>query len=704
MYLGKLFTLLSIFSYCSVFSQTGKDGAETVSSSGVIFNRYDKLASTALAGDFSITVTNIANLAGSAISGVANNPYTSNAVTSGDLLMIIKMQGATINTTNSSSYGNITAYNNTGVYELVAVQSVSGNTIVLSAALASSFVVSATQRVQVVRMPRLSSLTINSGASITGQAWGGSYTGGVVAIEVTGNAVVNGSIDANGIGYRGGTTDQLSSTLQFPISNFVGATGDIGAEKGESVVGYQADYDALNGRYCKGAPANGGGGGTAHNAGGGGGANGGNPATWDGKGNPDLSGSNWYQAWDLEGSNFSTHTSSGGGRGGYTFSNKAKDPLTLAPGNSLWNGDDRRNEGGFGGRPLTYAANTLFMGGGGGAGDQNTTLIPTGSNGGGNGGGIIYLTVTGTLSGTGSINANGAAGADVIGTSVSANGLEAAGGGGAGGAIKLNVLGAISGVSLYAKGGKGGSQIEFNTTVEAEGPGGGGGGGYIAVTGSPSITMNTTGGVNGTTNSSALILFLPNGATMAGGGASTTNIAYQSPPPQIFLPVTFTSFGFQPMTNQLIVNWTVVRENNALKYELEQSTDNLAWVAIAREWASTETGSTNQYSVAINKPVQTVYFRLKMIDKNGTYQYSEIKAFKVNVSNFSIRENVESLQISHPNLSFNVKLFNNNGQEIKFGTGNYSSSISIDKNRLAKGVYYVVISSLNGNETYRFVR
>lgn len=698
MYLGKLFTLLSIFSYCSVFSQTGKDGAETVSSSGVIFNRYDKLASTALAGDFSITVNNIANLAGSAISGVANNPYTSDAVGTGDLLMIIKMQGATINTTNTSSYGNITAYNNVGVYELVAVQSVSGNTIVLSAALANSFVVSATQRVQVIRMPRLSSLTVNTGASITGQAWGSSYTGGIVAIEVTGNAVINGTIDANSIGFRGGGTE--NNSVLPGVSLFISTNSNDGAEKGESIAGYQTDYDALNGRYCKGAPANGGGGGTAHNAGGGGGANGGNPATWDGKGNPDLSGTNWYQAWDLEGSSFSTHTSSGGGRGGYTFSNRSRDPLTVAPGNSLWNGDDRRNEGGYGGRPLTYASNTLFMGGGGGAGDQNQNM----GTAGGNGGGIIYLTITGTLSGTGSINANGAAGADVIGTTVSANGIDAAGGGGAGGAIKLNVLGAISGVSLYAKGGKGGNQVEFNLVPEAEGPGGGGGGGYIAVTGSPSITMSTAGGVNGTTNSSALILFLPNGATMAAAGSSTTNIAYQSPPPQIFLPVTFKSFGFQTMANQLMVNWTVARENNALKYELEQSTDNGSWMTIASEWASTETSITKQYSVTIHKPVQTTYFRLKMIDKSGAYQYSEIKAFKVNASKFSIKENVESLQISHPNLSFNVKLLNNNGQEIKFAMDNSSNSISIDKNRLAKGIYYVVISSLNGKETYRFVR
>jgi hypothetical protein len=686
-----LFVIVFLFTQTRSFSQTGKDGAETISSSGVIFNRYDKLVSTALAGDFSITVNNITNLAGSAISGAVNNPYATDGVGVGDLLMITKMQGATINTTNSSSYGNITAYNNTGIYELVAVQSVSGNTIILSAALANSFVVSTSQRVQVVRIPRLSALTINAGASLTGQAWGSSYTGGIVAIEVTGNAIVNGTINANGIGYRGGAID--ANSILPGLTLFVGTTTNQGAEKGESIAGYQADYDALNGRYCKGAPANGGGGGTAHNGGGGGGANGGNPASWDGKGNPDLSGTNWNVAWDLEGASFSTHTSSGGGRGGYTFHNRDRDAFTVVPGDGLWNGDDRRNEGGYGGRPLTYSSNTLFMGGGGGAGDQNNGA----GTAGGNGGGIVYLSSTGTLSGTGSVTANGT-------TASNATGIDASGGGGGGGAIKLNVLGTISGISLSATGGNGGSQIRSIITDETEGPGGGGGGGYVAVTGTPSITMNTAGGANGITNSSGVTEFTPDGATRGSIGSGTTNISYLSPPPQIFLPLTFTSFGFQLTANQLIVKWTVSRETNILKYDLEQSIGNGIWTVIASERTSNERKTNGQYSITISKPLQTVYFRVKMIEKTGASQYSAIKVFSIDANYFAIKETAESIQISRSGQTLDVKLFNNNGQEIKFAVEKASGIVKINKNRLTKGVYNVVISFTDGKEIYRFVR
>lgn len=62
----------------------------------------------------------------------------------------------------------------------------------------------------------------------------------------------------------------------------------LGAEKGEGVAGYQAEYDAFGGRYCRAPGANGGGGGCAHNGGGGGGANApnssSNSAYWSGNG------------------------------------------------------------------------------------------------------------------------------------------------------------------------------------------------------------------------------------------------------------------------------------------------------------------------------------------------------------------------------------------------------------------------------------
>ena len=134
--------------------------------------------------------------------------------------------------------------------------------------------------------------------------------------------------------------------------------------------------------------ANGGGGGNAHNAGGGGGANGSNGNAWTGQGVMIVNGSNPLGAWQLDpgyiaNANALTN-SSGGGRGGYSYGSSNQIATTVAPGNALWGGDERREAGGLGGRPLTYTASTLFFGGGGGAGDGNNTASQNGANGGGN--------------------------------------------------------------------------------------------------------------------------------------------------------------------------------------------------------------------------------------------------------------------------------------------------------------------------------
>ncbi|MFN4234706.1 MAG: gliding motility-associated C-terminal domain-containing protein [Bacteroidia bacterium] len=512
------------------FSQRGKDGPKTINAANTIVNAYTTLTANAFAGNTTISVANS-----------ALNSNFSTSLSAGDLILIIQMQGATLNgtpqpnlwspdpndiegTPNDSTWGQVNQYNNAGNNELVMVESVpNATTINLSCGLKNNY--TASGKVQVIRVPRFSTLTINSGASITCPAWNGN-TGGVIAIEVLGNTIINsgGSINASALGFRGGVLDAVTDyggTTEVASNN-----PTRGAEKGESIGGFQADYDVYGGRYGKGAPANGGGGGQQWTAGGGGGANAG-LGTWTGKGNPSLAVANWAQAWNLEYTGFATSTSSGGGRGGYCWSATNQNALTVGPGNSVWGGNNRHNGGGWGGRPLDYSTGRLFLGGGGGAGDQDNNF----GGAGGNGGGLIYLVSYGTVSGAGQIISNGANGANAAGTPPTTNysGKDGAGGGGAGGTILIRSVGNVSGISVQANGGNGGNQLltpgtfwnPLNPINEAEGPGGGGGGGYVAISNSL-ITPQVNGGDNGTTNSAALTEFTPNGATRGGAGLITT--------------------------------------------------------------------------------------------------------------------------------------------------------------------------------------
>lgn len=494
--------LLTIAKLSSSEAQTGIHGSISVTGSNQDLNSRTWLTADAAAGSTTISVNN-SNL---------NGTYFIGNLSSGDLIMIIQMQGASINTTNTAAYGAITNYNNVGLYEFRCVASVpNSSSIMVTVPLSNNY--SASGHTQIVRIPRYTSFTLSSGNSIAPAAWNGN-TGGVTVIEVSGNATINGSINATGRGFRGGAFENNTQAASSAISSFFSSNDADGGNKGESIAGFETEYNALGGRFGRGAPANGGGGGNSHNAGGGGGANAGNTGAWNGLGNPDNSGVNWSTAWNLEGGSFSTNTSSGGGRGGYTYGANNQNAISVAPGNSSWGGNNRRNTGGYGGRPLNYSSGRIFMGGGGGAGDGNNSA----ATGGANGGGIVFIICYGNISGSGSVVSNGA-----TANNTNASHNDAPGGGGGGGAIILSASGSIANtLTLNANGGNGGSQLITNN--ESEGPGGGGGGGYIAVS-SGTPTRTATAGVNGTTSSASLSEFRPNGATRGGAGISNATFS-----------------------------------------------------------------------------------------------------------------------------------------------------------------------------------
>ncbi|WP_197428358.1 hypothetical protein [Phnomibacter ginsenosidimutans] len=178
------------------------------------------------------------------------------------MILIMQMQGASVNTTNTTAYGEITSYNNAGLYEFACVSAVPGTTsITVTLPLMNAY--SASGNTQVIRVPRFTSLTVATVGSIVAPAWNGA-TGGVVAIETTGSIALStaSAINVSGRGFRGGALDNNSSTAgSGPITTYRSTSGNDGAEKGESIAGSATAYDVLNGRYGRGAIANGGGGG-----------------------------------------------------------------------------------------------------------------------------------------------------------------------------------------------------------------------------------------------------------------------------------------------------------------------------------------------------------------------------------------------------------------------------------------------------------
>jgi uncharacterized repeat protein (TIGR01451 family) len=202
------------------FSDFAACATSTLTAGGTltgIINAYYPGTATANAGSTSITL------------GTSTGAATPIAI--GDLVLIIQMQDAAINSSNSISYGDgisgsgSTALNNAGAYEYATATSavpVGGGTLTVTAAgpgggllyTYTSAAASATQGArtfQVVRVPNYTTATL--GAALTGSAWNGS-TGGILALNLSGALTLNSAtVHMDGLGFRGGASLHLVGSV-----------------------------------------------------------------------------------------------------------------------------------------------------------------------------------------------------------------------------------------------------------------------------------------------------------------------------------------------------------------------------------------------------------------------------------------------------------------------------------------------------------
>jgi PKD repeat protein len=266
-----------------------------------------------------------------------------------DQILVIQMQGAEINTSDSNQFGSISNLNGAGLCEKATIADIQDDVVTLEFALANTY--ETTGNVQIVSIPQYASVMVT--APLLAQDWDGN-TGGVLALNAD-TLTLEANIDATGSGFRGGTLelDYDGDCFWFIVHNNYAYDAESirGGNKGEGIS--QITPDLARG---KGAPANGGGGGNDHNAGGGGGG-----------------------------------LISAGGRGG-----ENNNPSTFGC---------QGAHPGIGGYAIGTTSQRLFMGGGGGAGHTNNANNTTKADGGG-----IIIIETGFLSANGhSIRSNGEA-------------------------------------------------------------------------------------------------------------------------------------------------------------------------------------------------------------------------------------------------------------------------------------------------------
>ncbi|MBI1224985.1 MAG: T9SS type A sorting domain-containing protein [Bacteroidetes bacterium] len=152
-------------------------------------------------------------------------------------------------------------------------------------------------------------------------------------------------------------------------------------------------------------------------------------------------------------------------------------------------------------------------------------------------------------------------------------------------------------------------------------------GGYNFVTNQCEASQATTrvvsyGPYTISTCSGEITLLWSGHSNAACGGTTCNPLQYFAP-----LPVELTSFKAEAKGRETMLKWTTATEQNNQKFVVERSEDGTSFREVGEVSGMGTTQEAQSYSFMDEKPFEGLnYYRLKQIDFDGNYEYTEVKS------------------------------------------------------------------------------
>ncbi|MDH3269600.1 MAG: T9SS type A sorting domain-containing protein, partial [Ignavibacteria bacterium] len=166
------------------------------------------------------------------------------------------------------------------------------------------------------------------------------------------------------------------------------------------------------------------------------------------------------------------------------------------------------------------------------------------------------------------------------------------------------------------------------------------------------------------------------------------------------IPVELTSFSAISNGNTVTINWSTASETNNQGFEIQRNNGG-EFYAIGFVSGNGTTTEMNNYSYVDRNLIAGSYnYRIKQVDFNGRYEYSNVINVDVAPEQFELSQNYPNPFNPSTTISFSIpqssivtlKVFNTLGQEVKtLINQNMESgvhSISFDASELNSGIYF----------------
>lgn len=164
------------------------------------------------------------------------------------------------------------------------------------------------------------------------------------------------------------------------------------------------------------------------------------------------------------------------------------------------------------------------------------------------------------------------------------------------------------------------------------------------------------------------------------------------------LPVTLLSFNAKKTEGHVSLTWATTSESNASHFEIQRSVDARNFETVGRVAAKGESNGMQNYSFS-DVPVSSsiVYYRLKMVDLEGTFAFSTIRNVAMNgmaeLVNVYPNPASEFLKVDARNARA-VRIYNRSGQILFTSTGVVPDQINIKT--FPEGIYIVQVLQQSG--------
>jgi hypothetical protein len=239
----------------------------------------------------------------------------------------------------------------------------------------------------------------------------------------------------------------------------------------------------------------------------------------------------------------------------------------------------------------------------------------------------------------------------------------------------------------------------------------------VSLTGT-SYTFNNLNWTAPATGSSAVSFYMT-GISGDNDGSEAGDYVYSNTILNIPIPVTMGDITGRFFDNSAIIEWSTYSESGSGHFDVERSIDGINFEVIKTIASSGNSNSIKLYSctdIALPKNAPVLYYRLKMVDLNGKWEYSKLISVKQPVSTYlesiyptliTSNESIQIRMVSSMAQPCVITILSATGQKLlelsqKLNKG--QNEFSINSNGLKEtGIFLLVIKGENFNETRKII-